>query len=111
MPAVATSHGGGLLAIGFSDRVTRPTRYELERARQLTVADDRTVSPVTLALAAVATDAVHLLTVPNATQLRACQAPGCVLYFVKSHPHREWCSEACGNRVRAARHYQRSRKK
>jgi predicted RNA-binding Zn ribbon-like protein len=32
-----------------------------------------------------------------------------VLYFVKTHPRREWCSVACGNRVRAARHYQRGR--
>jgi predicted RNA-binding Zn ribbon-like protein len=41
--------------------------------------------------------------------LRACFAPGCVLYFVRDHPRREWCSVACGNRVRAARHYARSR--
>jgi predicted RNA-binding Zn ribbon-like protein len=52
---------------------------------------------------------VDILTGPAATRLRACYAPGCVLYFVKAHPRREWCSDACGNRVRAARHYQRSR--
>ena len=40
-------------------------------------------------------------------QLRACLAPGCVLYFVKNHPRREWCSAACGNRARVARHYRR----
>lgn len=39
--------------------------------------------------------------------LRACQAPGCVLYFVKEHPRREWCSAGCGNRARVARHYRR----
>jgi predicted RNA-binding Zn ribbon-like protein len=43
------------------------------------------------------------------TPLRACYAPGCVLYFVQDHPRREWCSTACGNRVRAARHYRRHR--
>jgi predicted RNA-binding Zn ribbon-like protein len=43
----------------------------------------------------------------NPVGLRACYAPGCVLYFVNSHPRREWCSTACGNRARAARHYQR----
>jgi predicted RNA-binding Zn ribbon-like protein len=42
-------------------------------------------------------------------ELRACLAPGCVLYFVKDHPRRAWCSTACGNRVRAARHYARHR--
>lgn len=40
-------------------------------------------------------------------ELRACLAPGCVLYFVKDHPRRAWCSTACGNRERAARHYAR----
>ena len=53
--------------------------------------------------------AVRLFTGPERESLRACHAPGCVLYFVKSHPRREWCSVACGNRVRAARHYQRAR--
>ena len=37
----------------------------------------------------------------------ACRAPGCVLYFVRNHPRREWCSDGCGNRARVARHYQR----
>jgi predicted RNA-binding Zn ribbon-like protein len=41
--------------------------------------------------------------------LRACLAPGCVLYFIKQHPRREWCSDACGNRARQARHYRRNR--
>ena len=66
-------------------------------------------SPVRAALAELAYEAVELLTGPGATTLRACQAPGCVLYFVKTHPRRQWCSEACGNRARAARHYQRIR--
>jgi predicted RNA-binding Zn ribbon-like protein len=66
-------------------------------------------SPVAAALAEVADDARHLLT-ERATQLRACHAPGCVLYFVRTHPRREWCSVACGNRVRAARHYDAIRK-
>jgi predicted RNA-binding Zn ribbon-like protein len=57
------------------------------------------------ALAAVATESIDLLTGADAPLLRACYAPGCVLYFVKDHSRREWCSTACGNRVRAARHY------
>lgn len=62
------------------------------------------------ALSAVAGTAVDLLGGPDSPQLRACQAPGCVLYFVKDHPRREWCSASCGSRARAARHYQRHRK-
>ncbi len=87
---------------------TQPDRLTLRHGR-LTLADDTLASPATTALAKVATEAVHLLTGPDAPQLRACHAPGCVLYFVKTHPRREWCSEACGNRARAARHYQRTR--
>ncbi|WIM99043.1 ABATE domain-containing protein [Actinoplanes oblitus] len=60
------------------------------------------------ALATVAVEAIALLTEPDGV-LNACTAPGCVLYFVKDHPRREWCSAACGNRARAARHYQRHR--
>jgi predicted RNA-binding Zn ribbon-like protein len=66
-------------------------------------------SPATTGLARVADQAIALLGGEDATRLRACYAPGCVLYFVKTHPRRAWCSVACGNRVRAARHYQRAR--
>lgn len=41
--------------------------------------------------------------------LRACYGPGCVLYFVREHTRREWCSAGCGNRARVARHYHRTR--
>ncbi|SEL64712.1 CGNR zinc finger domain-containing protein [Streptacidiphilus jiangxiensis] len=61
------------------------------------------------ALAALARSAVGLLTGPTRTDLRACHGPGCVLFFVKDHPRREWCGAPCGNRARAARHYQRHR--
>ena len=60
-------------------------------------------------LAALATDAIDLLTGPRRADLRACGAPGCVLMFLKQHPRREWCSNACGNRARQARHYRRAR--
>jgi predicted RNA-binding Zn ribbon-like protein len=66
-------------------------------------------SPVTTALADIARQAIDLLGGPGAARLRACYAPGCVLYFVAAHPRRAWCSVGCGNRVRAARHYQRVR--
>jgi predicted RNA-binding Zn ribbon-like protein len=66
-------------------------------------------SPVTTGLAQVAEQAIGLLGGEGAARLRACYAQGCVLYFAKTHPRREWCSVACGNRVRAARHYQRAR--
>jgi predicted RNA-binding Zn ribbon-like protein len=54
----------------------------------------------------LAEQGVELFTDPD-RPLRACLAPGCVLFFVKQHPRREWCSAGCGNRARVARHYRR----
>jgi predicted RNA-binding Zn ribbon-like protein len=65
----------------------------------------RTIADVLAELAAEGAD----LVADPAGPLRACRAPGCVLYFVKDHPRREWCGVTCGNRARAARHYARVR--
>jgi predicted RNA-binding Zn ribbon-like protein len=70
----------------------------------LTLTTESAETTVRAALAAVAVEAQHLLAQGSET-LRACHAPGCVLYFVRTHHRREWCSIACGNRARAARHY------
>jgi predicted RNA-binding Zn ribbon-like protein len=59
------------------------------------------------AISAIAEQAVTLFSGEQRSLLRACLAPGCVLYFVREHPRREWCSASCGNRARVARHYQR----
>jgi predicted RNA-binding Zn ribbon-like protein len=59
-------------------------------------------------LAAFAADAIDLLTGPLRGEIRACGAPGCVLLYVRDHPRRQWCSNACGNRARQARHYRRT---
>jgi predicted RNA-binding Zn ribbon-like protein len=80
----------------------------VNRGGQLHLEQDGSVSRVRAGLAEVAEQSIHLLG-DEAYKLRACYAPGCVLYFVTSHPRREWCSVACGNRARAARHYRRVR--
>jgi predicted RNA-binding Zn ribbon-like protein len=75
------------------------------------IADTAAVGPpVTTALTGLAGEAIELFARADSPQLRACQAPGCVLYFLKDHPRREWCSTTCGNRARAARHYRRHRR-
>ena len=66
-----------------------------------------TKSAAEAGISQIADAAIALFTGPERKSLRACHAPGCVLYFVKQHPRREWCSAACGNRARVARHYQR----
>ncbi|MFJ5208968.1 CGNR zinc finger domain-containing protein [Streptomyces nigra] len=65
--------------------------------------------PAVRLLAALARAAIDFLSGPHRDRLRACSAPRCVRYFVKSHGRQEWCKPSCGNRARAARHYQRQR--
>jgi predicted RNA-binding Zn ribbon-like protein len=60
-------------------------------------------------LAAFAADAIALITGPDRERLHHCGAPGCVLTFLAADPRRRWCSDACGNRARQARHYRRTR--
>ncbi|WP_030906547.1 CGNR zinc finger domain-containing protein [Streptomyces sp. NRRL F-5126] len=60
-------------------------------------------------LSSLARQAAELFAGPDRRQLRTCLAPGCDRYFVKDHPRREWCTKACGNRARVARHYRRHR--
>jgi predicted RNA-binding Zn ribbon-like protein len=48
-----------------------------------------------------------LLAAPARGQLEQCRAPGCILFFLKQRPRQLWCSAACGNRARVARHYAR----
>ena len=62
-------------------------------------------------VAAFAADAIELITGARRDAIRACGAPGCVLIFLKDHPRRAWCSDACGNRARQARHYERTRER
>lgn len=86
--------------------VAPPVLHRAEGQWQLGPAARRTVAA---ALAGLAADGAALIADPS-QPLRACLAPGCVLYFVKDHPRREWCGVSCGNRARAARHYARVRR-
>ncbi|MER6995715.1 ABATE domain-containing protein [Streptomyces sp. NPDC000410] len=65
--------------------------------------------PLRAALGEIAAAAVGLFAGEQGDRIRACAAPGCILYFVKSHARREWCTAGCGNRVRVARHSRRVR--
>jgi predicted RNA-binding Zn ribbon-like protein len=61
----------------------------------------------TSALATVTRAAIALLTGPDRDRIGRCQAPGCVLFFLKGGRRQQWCSGGCGNRARVARHYAR----
>ena len=60
-----------------------------------------------LAVELIARQGVELFAGTGRDRLRPCLAPNCLLFFVKDHARREWCSPGCGNRARVARHYQR----
>ena len=84
----------------------RPLPHLALRQGVLELVTEIRARPVNAALAQVAAEAQQLLTRRDPVVLHACNAPGCVLYFARTHPRREWCSVTCGNRARAARHYQ-----
>lgn len=84
-------------------------------APQLEVANSRvrldwvpTRGGVAEALAAVARDAITLVTSESGSRLHECAAGDCVRLFLPDRTTRTWCSTTCGNRVRAARHYARA---
>ncbi|MET8852855.1 CGNR zinc finger domain-containing protein [Amycolatopsis sp. NPDC004625] len=56
------------------------------------------------AVAALARDAIDVVSGELGPLVRPCEAHGCVRYFVREHARRRWCSTTCGDRVRAARH-------
>ncbi|MFI6481378.1 CGNR zinc finger domain-containing protein [Nonomuraea sp. NPDC050663] len=65
--------------------------------------------PVEAALALLAEEAATLFAGSAGLEVCACHGPGCVLFFVRDSPRREWCSAGCGNRARVARHYARTK--
>jgi predicted RNA-binding Zn ribbon-like protein len=72
----------------------------------------QTITETTHLLVPVAESAADLLTTGDLSLVKKCESPDCVLYFydnTKNHARR-WCSmSACGNRAKAAAHYQRIR--
>lgn len=62
--------------------------------------------PLAQLLAKLARSAITLLAGPDRNRLHVCNAPSCGMLFLGA---RRWCCAACGNRARAARHYQRQK--
>jgi predicted RNA-binding Zn ribbon-like protein len=67
-------------------------------------------NPVTQALAAIAADAIEIVAGESGASLIECQARSCVRLMIRDHGRRRWCSTRCGDRVRASRHYARTRR-
>jgi predicted RNA-binding Zn ribbon-like protein len=60
---------------------------------------------VDAALTALAQDAIDV--VCDSVTIRQCEAHDCVRLYFREHGRRRWCSNGCGDRVRAMRHYRR----
>jgi predicted RNA-binding Zn ribbon-like protein len=81
----------------------RETRAPALALRSGALHRDDHESPASVVLAAVARDAIDLLTGPEAVSIRDCEDPTCTLLFVdtsRSH-RRRWCSMTrCGARAK-----------
>lgn len=60
-------------------------------------------------MALIARDAIELVGSTGRERLRRCPAPRCGRFFLEERRGTVWCSPACGNRVRVARHHARAR--
>ena len=86
----------------------------LAPVRTVLTADGRAVEeatagdPYALFEAAVARSAIELAD-RRENKLSVCEAPSCGMLYLRDHPRQVWCSKACGNRARVARHAARQR--
>ncbi len=97
-PAAAVEHINEASA-----RVPRVLRLEADGPCEAPFA----AGPTRLILARVAWSAIELVGGADRARLRRCGS--CGRYFVSTRPDRLWCSNACGNRARVARHHARRR--
>jgi predicted RNA-binding Zn ribbon-like protein len=86
-----------------SARVPRVVRLAPDGAADTPVSAGATP----LVLARIAWSAIELLGDPDRSRPRSCAA--CGSYFEATRSDRVWCSNACGNRTRVARHHARRR--
>jgi predicted RNA-binding Zn ribbon-like protein len=104
------SIGGGPLPAGALGRVNEASARvpRVMRLAQDGAADiPMSAGPTPRLLARVAWSAIELLSGPVRTRPRRCDA--CGSYFEATRSDRVWCSNACGNRTRVARHHARRR--
>ena len=104
------SIGGGPFPAAAVERVNEASARV---PRVLRLAPDGTTDtplsagPTRLLLARIAWSVIELLGEPVRSRPRRCGA--CGSYFEATRSDRVWCSNACGNRIRVARHHARRR--
>lgn len=78
-----------------------------EREGFSAVAEHPETRAVEHAMTVVARDVLDLVAGEDGALLARCHAPTCGRFLLRTHPRRHWCSTRCGDRVRAARAYER----
>jgi predicted RNA-binding Zn ribbon-like protein len=86
-----------------SERVPRVLRLEPPSRLEVPLPGSAT----SLLMAQVAWEAIDLVGGEDRERLRRC--PACGRFFLATRTDRRWCSAACGNRTRVARHHARRR--
>ena len=97
-----------LTALNDAVRASPPARRVHWEGADL-VSTSRREGPQEVRLAAsFAEAAIELLTGPDITKVRECEAPACFVRFLARNPRRRWCTpDICGNLARVARYYVR----
>lgn len=102
--------GAPELSIVNAAAVRTPSSHLLWHEGEFTASGSRPA--VGELLGVIATDLMNLLTGPERSRLRQCEATGCATPFLSrdgGRPRR-WCSSAtCGNRARVSAHRRRAR--
>jgi predicted RNA-binding Zn ribbon-like protein len=78
-------------------------QLRLTEGGELEVVTEEQFADMPTLLGAIARSAMHLLDEHDRSPLHICGAPSCGMFFTG---RRRWCCAACGNRARAARHYE-----
>jgi predicted RNA-binding Zn ribbon-like protein len=87
------------------EEIAPASRYAYDAGR-VSVTRTTEAQPSAAAVGILAFAVLEFLASPLADELRACQAPRCVRYFLRNR-RQEWCKPSCANRARVARYAER----
>ena len=89
----------------------RSTRFPILNEEGSTGVRDKSRDEFTELCGAVARSVIEIVGGDARSTLGICGAPSCGMFFVAANPRQTWCSSACGNRARVARHAARSKER
>lgn len=110
LTAAATRHRLPPAAVTAINRASArcPSYPTLGQAGDATTSTELNDNPFDRFCAAVARSAVQVVAGADRERLAVCHAPSCGMFFLRGNARQTWCSAACGNRARVARHAARA---